>query len=83
VAPGMVDRGRGQLVFISSIAGKVSAKYSAIYSATKFGMRGFALGLREDLKGTGVGVTTIYPGYIREAGMFASTGADRASPAPD
>ncbi len=70
----MADRGRGQLVFISSIAGKVAARYSAIYSATKFGMRGFALGMREDLKETGVGVTTIYPGFIRDAGMFADTG---------
>jgi short-subunit dehydrogenase len=76
VTPGMVGRGRGHLVFISSIAGKVAARYSAIYSATKFGMRGFALGLREDLKGTGVGVTTIYPGFIRDAGMFASTGVE-------
>jgi len=73
LAEHMTARGRGQLVFISSIAGKVAARYSAIYSATKFGMRGFALGLREDLAGSGVGVTTIYPGFIRDAGMFAET----------
>jgi len=73
MAERMVLRGRGQLVFISSIAGKVAARYSAIYSATKFGLRGFALGLREDLHGTGVGVTTVFPGFIRDAGMFADT----------
>lgn len=73
LAEHMTARGRGQLVFISSIAGKVAARYSAIYSATKFGMRGFALGLREDLAGTGVGCTTIFPGFIRDAGMFAET----------
>jgi len=72
----MVARGRGHLVFISSIAGKVSSRYGAIYSATKFGMRGFALGLREDLKGTGVGVSTIFPGFIRDAGMFANAGVE-------
>jgi short-subunit dehydrogenase len=74
LAERMVQRGRGHLVFISSIAGKVAARYSAIYSATKFGLRGFALGLREDLKGTGVGVSIVYPGFIRDAGMFADTG---------
>jgi NADP-dependent 3-hydroxy acid dehydrogenase YdfG len=71
--PAMLARGRGHLVFISSISGKVAAPGTSIYSATKFGLRGFALGLREDLHGTGVGVTTIFPGFIRDAGMFADT----------
>jgi short-subunit dehydrogenase len=73
--PGMLDRGRGQLVFISSLAGKASSSSSSLYSATKFGLRGFALGLREDLHGSGVGVTTVFPGFIRDAGMFAESGA--------
>jgi uncharacterized protein len=72
-AIGMRERGRGQIVLISSISGKVAAPGTSIYSATKFGLRGFALGLREDLHGTGVGVTTIFPGFIRDAGMFADT----------
>lgn len=72
-APGMVERGRGQIVFISSISGKVAALGTSMYSATKFGLRGFALALREDLLGTGVGVTTIFPGFIHGAGMFADT----------
>jgi NADP-dependent 3-hydroxy acid dehydrogenase YdfG len=72
-ARGMQARGRGHIVFISSVSGKVAAPGTSIYSATKFGLRGFALGLREDLYGTGVGVTTIYPGFIRDAGMFANT----------
>jgi NADP-dependent 3-hydroxy acid dehydrogenase YdfG len=71
--PGMLERGRGHVVFISSISGKVAAPGTSLYSATKFGLRGFALGLREDLHGTGVGVTTIFPGFIRDAGMFADT----------
>lgn len=74
LAPGMVERRRGQIVFVSSIAGKVASPGSSIYSATKFGMRGFALGLREDLRPAGVGVTCIYPGFIRDAGMFAAAG---------
>jgi short-subunit dehydrogenase len=62
-------------VFVSTLSGKASARGSALYSATKFGLRGFALGLREDLRTSGVGVTTIFPGFIREAGMFAKAGA--------
>ena len=70
VVPAMVERGAGHLVFVSSLSGKVASPGSTLYSATKFGLRGFALGLREDLEGTGVGVTTVFPGFIREAGMF-------------
>ena len=66
----MVERGSGHLVFISSLSGKTASPGGSLYSATKFGMRGFALGLREDLVGTGVGVTTVFPGFIRDAGMF-------------
>ena len=72
--PGMVERGRGTFVYISSISAKVSSAATALYSATKFGLRGFALGLRQDLAEHHVGVTVIYPGFIREAGMFAETG---------
>jgi short-subunit dehydrogenase len=73
---GMVSRGRGQLVFISSMAGKVPRAGSSLYSANKFGLRGFAASLRQDLYGTGVGVSTIFPGFIRGAGMFAQHVAD-------
>jgi short-subunit dehydrogenase len=73
--PAMLARGRGHLVYISSIAGKVAALRSSLYSATKFGLRGFAGSLRADLKGTGVGVSTVFPGFIREAGMFHDSGA--------
>lgn len=68
----MVERRRGHLVFISSMAGKVPRTGSALYSANKFGLRGFAASLRQDLHGTGVGVSTIFPGFIRDAGMFAA-----------
>ena len=71
LAPAMVSRGKGHLVFISSLAGKVASSSSSIYSATKFGLRGFALGLREDLRPSGVGVSVVLPGFITEAGMFA------------
>jgi len=70
----MMKRKQGHIVFISSISGKVASKGTSLYSATKFGMRGFALGLREDVRSHGVGVSTIFPGFIRDAGMFANTG---------
>jgi short-subunit dehydrogenase len=69
----MAARGDGHLVFISSISGKVASPGSAVYSATKFGLRGFALGLREDLRSRGVGVSTVFPGFISDAGMFHET----------
>jgi uncharacterized protein len=75
LAPGMVQRRRGHLAFVSSLSGKTAAPASSIYSATKFGLRGFALGLREDMRPRGVGVSVILPGFIREAGMFADAHA--------
>lgn len=70
----MADRGRGHLVFVSSLAGKTASGHASLYNATKFGMRGFALALREDLRPHGVGVSTVFPGFIRDAGMFAEAG---------
>jgi len=75
LAPGMVERHRGHLAFISSLSGKTASPASSVYSATKFGLRGFALGLREDLRPHGVGVSVVLPGFIREAGMFADSQA--------
>jgi short-subunit dehydrogenase len=73
--PAMLERGSGHLVFIASLAGKAASPRSSIYNATKFGLRGFALGLRSDLAPQGVGVSLVSPGFIREAGMFADSGA--------
>jgi short-subunit dehydrogenase len=71
LTPRMVERRRGHLVFMSSLQGKATAPVSSIYCATKFGLRGFALALREDLREHGVGVSVVLPGFIRDAGMFA------------
>ncbi|MEV6394334.1 SDR family NAD(P)-dependent oxidoreductase [Streptomyces sp. NPDC051907] len=75
LSPAMVDAGRGHLAFVGSISGKAATKSASLYSATKFGLRGFALGLRQDLHGTGVGVSIVQPGFVRDVGMFAATGA--------
>jgi short-subunit dehydrogenase len=76
LAPAMIDRGRGHMVFVSSLAGKAASPASSIYSATKFGLRGFALGLREDLRAHGIGVSLVLPGFISDAGMFAEAGIE-------
>ena len=70
LADQMVSRGSGQIVLIASLAGKVATAGSSLYSATKFGLRGFGAGLRADLVGTGVGVSVVFPGFVRDAGMF-------------
>jgi short-subunit dehydrogenase len=72
--PGMLERRSGHLVFVSSLAGKVPAAGSTVYSATKFGLRGFGASLHDELHGTGVGATTVFPGFISDAGMFAEAG---------
>src|SRR5438309_3285286 len=73
-APGKIERRSGHLVFMSSIAGKIPSGGETIYNATKFGIRGFGLALREELWGTGVGVSVISPTFVSEAGMWAVTG---------
>jgi short-subunit dehydrogenase len=72
--PGMLERRSGHMVFLSSIAGRIAGPGFGVYSATKFAVRGFALALRAELWGTGVGVSVIYPTFVKESGMWAETG---------
>jgi uncharacterized protein len=71
LGPELERRGGGHILFVSSLSGKVASAGGSVYSATKFGMRGFATALREDLRPSGVGVTVVFPGFIRDEGMFA------------
>jgi short-subunit dehydrogenase len=73
LVPAMVERGRGHLVFMSSLSGKAATAGASLYNATKYGLRGFAAALRADLRSSGVGVSTVFPGFIRDAGMFADS----------
>jgi short-subunit dehydrogenase len=75
LVPAMIERGEGHVVFLSSISGKAATARASLYAATKFGLRGFGLCLRDDLRSEGVGVSVISPGAIRAAGMFADSGA--------
>jgi short-subunit dehydrogenase len=62
--PGMLDRARGHIVVVSSGAGVRSFPWAAVYGATKSAQRGFAEALRHELSGTGVSLTTVYPGEV-------------------
>ena len=78
---GMLARGRGHIVFISSLSGKNATPLSSLYNATKFGVRGFALGLRQDWGPRGVGVSCVNPGPVGDAGMFHEATSGTALPA--
>jgi short-subunit dehydrogenase len=73
--PGMLERGSGHVVLMASMAGQIPARNSSVYSATKFGLRGFGHSVRDELRGTGVGVSLVSPTYVREARGSASSGA--------
>ena len=77
VIPGMVERGRGTIVDVCSVASYVHPPYQAVYSATKAGLAAFSKSLRSELKATGVHVMTVYPGPIKtEMGYRAARGTD-------
>jgi len=65
VLPAMPERRAGRIVTIGSVGGKVSVPHLLPYSAAKFATVGFSEGLRAELAGTGVTVTTIAPGLMR------------------
>jgi short-subunit dehydrogenase len=62
--PGMVERGRGHVVIVSSGAGIRSFPQASVYGATKAAQRALAEALRHELHGTGVSLTAVYPGEI-------------------
>lgn len=61
--PDMLERKRGAVVCVASVSGHIATE--TLYSATKFGVRGFALSLRRELLGTGVSVSVVSPGFIK------------------
>jgi len=64
VLPGMLGRGRGHIVTISSDAGRKVFPGLAVYSASKFFVEALSQGLRLEIAGTGLKVTTIQPGNV-------------------
>src|SRR5438309_4485672 len=71
--PGMLRRGRGHIVNVSSIAGRVGFPYTEAYAAAKDGLIGFTRVLRGDYRGRGVSASVIILGAIRDAGQGQRT----------
>jgi short-subunit dehydrogenase len=67
----LAERRPAQIVMMGSLSGLAPTPDTRMYNATKFGLRGFTLALRQDLAGTDVGVSLVAPGFIDTAGMFA------------
>lgn len=65
LAPGMAARGRGRLVFVSSIAGATGVKHEAVYSAAKGGLNFFVESLSYELADRGVGTSLVLPGVVQ------------------
>jgi hypothetical protein len=60
----MKKQGFGHIINIGSLGGIVPMPFSAVYSSTKFGLRGFSFSIAEELKGTGIKMSLITPGSI-------------------
>ena len=74
VLPCMLSVGRGHIIQIGSSTSWVGLPTYSIYTATKFGLRGFLESIRRELRGTGISVTGIYPGavdteFVQHAGV--------------
>ncbi|MFC4376963.1 SDR family oxidoreductase [Nocardia halotolerans] len=63
--PGMVERGRGHVVNVASLAGKFPLKGLAVYNASKFAVVGLTAATRLEMDGTGVSVSTVLPSAVR------------------
>ncbi len=64
VVPGMVDKGWGRIIQISSVNGEKGQSGQTNYSAAKAGMHGFTMALAQEMANKGVTVNTVSPGYI-------------------
>lgn len=78
--PAMVERKKGHIVNIASVAGKMAVPYNSIYSSSKHALVGFSWSLREELMKFGIGVSVICPGFVADAGMFADWSKGKKPP---
>ena len=81
VLPGMLHRGAGHIVNISSLAGKAGPACQEPYAATKAGLIAFTASLRATYHGTGISASVICPGFV-EAGIYEKLKRDTGYTAP-
>ena len=67
--PGMLDRGRGHVINVASLAGRFATPGAAVYTATKHGVVAFSEALHYDVEGRGVRVTTVNPAFVDTEGF--------------
>ncbi len=82
VLPGMVERDRGWIVNVSSLAGKAGTPLGETYGASKAGLIGFTQSLRASYDGTGVRASVVCPGFVSGEGMFADRSSATGVQAP-
>lgn len=76
--PGLIER-KGGIIMLSSVAATYPYTGGNVYGGTKAFVRQFALGLRSDLSGTGVRVTSIEPGMVETEFTLVRNGGDQAA----
>jgi NADP-dependent 3-hydroxy acid dehydrogenase YdfG len=76
VLPGMLGRGRGQIVIIGSILGDAVLPSLTVYSATKAALRAYSEGLRREVEPRGVHVTLVTPGAVNGTEALEQGGDD-------
>lgn len=84
VLPGMLERGRGHVVNVASLAGLAVMAHNEAYSASKFGLVGFTRALRASLQheGRAVSASAVCPGFVLGEGMFAEQQREQGASAP-
>jgi short-subunit dehydrogenase len=82
VVPGMLERGRGHVVNLASMAGKLPALYLATYAATKHGVVGFTHALRAEYVDEPVSFSAICPIFISRVGMYGRHEHKHGEPPP-
>jgi len=78
--PGMLDRGRGHVVNMGSLAGRVATGYVSTYTATKHGLVSLTHSLRAEYDEAPVGFSVVCPGFVADVGMYGPH--QEAAPAP-
>jgi short-subunit dehydrogenase len=71
LTPGMLERERGHVVFIASVAGKIGPAFNEPYAATKAGLIGLTQSLRAEYSDAPIGFSVVCPGFIAGDGMYA------------